>query len=279
MEIKKIGVLGAGKMGTSIALSAAITGYQVILQDRKKEDLEKALNNIRNQAVKLVKKNNITAEESRTALNRIETTYKSDKFNSLDFIIEVVPESLEIKIAVLKQIDDICKKDAIIATGTSTFSITTLAAATTRPAQFAGMHFFIPPSKLVEIIRGHSTSDSTIEIVTEIAKKMGKIPVEVKKDSPGFIANRIYAPLFLEAFRVYEDGIASKEDIDLAMKNSYLPIGPFELADIIGLDVIKSSLDYYKSKFGENWNPPQSLIQLVNAGHLGKKTGKGWYDY
>jgi 3-hydroxybutyryl-CoA dehydrogenase len=131
----------------------------------------------------------------------------------------------------------------------------------------------------VEITRGHYTSDETVEQAKIVAKRMGKVSVEVKKDSPGFIANRIYTPLFLEAFRAYDEGLASKEDIDLAMKLSYLPIGPFELADIIGLDVLMSGLEYYHSELGPAWNPPQSLRRLVRAGRLGKKTGKGWYDY
>jgi 3-hydroxybutyryl-CoA dehydrogenase len=172
-----------------------------------------------------------------------------------------------------------CKKEAILVSSTSTFSVTVLAAATQRPAQVAGMHFFIPPTKLVEITRGHYTSDETVYQAKVVAEKMGRVCVEVKKDSPGFIANRIYTPLFLEAFKAYEEGLASKEDIDLAMKNSYLPIGPFELADIIGLDVLYSSLEYYQNELGPSWSPPQSLRQLMRAGRLGKKVGKGWYDY
>jgi 3-hydroxybutyryl-CoA dehydrogenase len=279
MLVKNIGVVGAGKMGHGIAFSAAMAGYNVILHDKVESYLANALNNIEKQTKKLVQKKIINLKKSEVVMNRIATTGDLRKFNNTDFIVEAVTESVGVKDKVFRQLDTICKKEAIIVSNTSTFSITALAALTKRPGQVAGMHFFLPPSKLVEIIRGDYTDEETVKLATIIAKKMGKVTVEVKKDSPGFIANRIYTPLFLEAFRAYEEELASKEDIDLAMKNSYLPIGPFELADIIGLDVIKNSLDYYQNKLGPAWDPPQSLRELVNAGRLGKKVGKGWYDY
>jgi 3-hydroxybutyryl-CoA dehydrogenase len=279
MEIKTIGVVGAGKMGNGIALSAAMAGYQVVLQNRTAANLVKAKNNMEHQLEKLVKKNVVTTEESAAAMDRIQMTSTFEQFDTLDFVIEVVAESLDLKTAMFAQLDGMCKKEAILVSSTSTFSITVLAAATQRPAQVAGMHFFIPPTKLVEITRGHYTSDETVKQAKAVAEKMGRVCVEVKKDSPGFIANRIYTPLFLEAFKAYEEGLASKEDIDLAMKNSYLPVGPFELADIIGLDVLYSSLEYYQDELGPSWSPPQSLRQLIRAGRLGKKVGKGWYDY
>ncbi|MGD0915553.1 MAG: 3-hydroxyacyl-CoA dehydrogenase family protein [Thermodesulfobacteriota bacterium] len=279
MEIKTIGVVGAGKMGNGIALSAAMAGYQVVLQNRTAANLVKAKNSIGNQLQKLIQKNVVTQEESAAITARVHMTSTFEKFDALDFVIEVVAESLDLKTAIFAQLDTMCKKEAILVSGTSTFSITALAAATQRPAQVAGMHFFIPPTKLVEISRGHYTSDETVDQAKSVAKQMDRVCVEVKKDSPGFIANRIYTPLFLEAFKAYEEGLASKEDIDLAMKSSYLPIGPFELADIIGLDVLKSGLDYYQSELGPSWSPPRSLKQLIRAGRLGKKVGKGWYDY
>jgi 3-hydroxybutyryl-CoA dehydrogenase len=279
MEVKTVGVVGAGKMGNGIALSAAMAGYQVVLQNRTAANLVKAKNSMENQLEKLVKKNVVTTEESAAAMDRIQMTSTFEQFDTLDFVIEVVAESLDLKKDMFAQLDAKCKKEAILVSSTSTFSITTLAASTQRPAQVAGMHFFIPPTKLVEITRGHYTSDETVKQAKAVAEKMGRVCVEVKKDSPGFIANRIYTPLFLEAFKAYEEGLASKEDIDLAMKNSYLPVGPFELADIIGLDVLYSSLEYYQSELGPSWRPPQSLRQLIRAGRLGKKVGKGWYDY
>jgi 3-hydroxybutyryl-CoA dehydrogenase len=279
MEIKTVGVVGAGKMGNGIALSAAMAGYQIVLQNRTPANLVKAKNSMENQLQKLVQKSVVTTEESAAAIGRIQMTSAFEKFDVLDFVIEVVAESIDLKTAMFAQLDAMCKKEAILVSSTSTFSITVLAAATQRPTQVAGMHFFIPPTKLVEITRGHYTSDETVEQAKAVAEKMGRVCVEVKKDSPGFIANRIYTPLFLEAFRAYEEGLASKEDIDLAMKKSYLPVGPFELADIIGLDVLHSSLEYYQSELGPSWRPPQSLRQLIRAGRLGKKVGKGWYDY
>ena len=279
MEIKTVGIVGAGKMGNGIALSAAMAGYQVVLQNRTAANLVKAKDSMENQLEKLVKKDVVTSKESTAAMDRIKMTSTFEKFDTLDFVIEVVAESLDIKTDMFAHLDTTCKKEAILVSSTSTFSITALAAATQRPAQVAGMHFFIPPTKLVEITRGHYTSDETVNQAKAVAEKMGRVCVEVKKDSPGFIANRIYTPLFLEAFKAYEEGLASKEDIDSAMKNSYLPIGPFELADIIGLDVIHSSLEYYQSELGPSWSPPQSLRQLIRAGRLGKKVGKGWYDY
>ncbi len=279
MEVRTIGIAGAGRMGHSIALFAAMAGYHTAIHDLTGADLTKAINNIDNQLKKLVQKNVINEKQSAAVKERITLTSSFQKFDSADFVIESVTELLDVKSRVFAQLDNICRKDAIIVSNTSTFSISALASATQRPGQVAGMHFFLPPSKLVEIIWGRYTSNDTISIAKAVAGRMDRICVEVKKDSPGFIANRIYTPLFLEAFRVYEEGIASREEIDLAMKSSYLPVGPFELADIIGLDVIKNSLDYYQSKLGPSWNPPQSLKELVSAGRLGKKTGKGWYDY
>lgn len=279
MEIQTIGVAGAGKMGHGIALSAAMAGYPVVLHDRTDEDLARAKINIDNQIKKWIQKDVMTSLEGDKVKARIQPATRFDDLAAMDLVIEAVPENLDLKMTIFKQLDALCKNKAIIVSNTSTFSITTLASATQRPEQVAGMHFFIPPTKLVEITRGHYTSDETVYHLKVLAESMGRICVEVKKDSPGFIANRIYTPLLLEAFKIYEEGVASKEDIDLAMKNSYLPVGPFELADIIGLDVIKRSLDYYQSELGPTWNPPQSLKHLVREGRLGKKVGKGWYDY
>jgi 3-hydroxybutyryl-CoA dehydrogenase len=279
MEIKSIGVVGAGKMGSGIALSAAISGYQVVVHEKSEEDLTRASAAMEAQLRRFVEKSTLSQDEGIAAWGRISMTSVFKGFDDLDFVIEVVPEILDLKLALLSELDRICRKDTIIASNTSTLSITSLAAATHRPTQFVGMHFFIPPTKLVEVIHGYYTNDETIEQAIKLARKMGRITVEVKKDSPGFIANRIFTPLFLEAFKAYEEGLASIEDIDLALKNSYLPIGPFELADIIGLDVLDAGFDYYQSQLGPAWNSPQSFKQLVRAGRIGKKVGKGWYDY
>jgi len=279
MEIKAVGVVGAGKMGNGIALQAAQGGYQVVLQNRTPANLEKALKTIEDQAHRLVEKGIISSDASAGLLGRLRGTSTYERFDTLDFVIESVAESLDIKTPLLGQLDEMVKKEAVIVTNTSSFSITVLAAATKRPDRFAGMHFLIPPTKLVEVVRGYYTSDETVGYAKTVAKRMGRLAVEVKKDSPGFIANRIYTPVLYEAFRAYEEGLASKEDIDLAMKNSYLPVGPFELADIIGLDVLMAGWENFHREFGPSWRPPQSLKELVRAGRLGKKVGKGWYDY
>ena len=279
MEIKSIGVVGAGKMGSGIALSAAASGFDVMVHEKTQEDLARGVASMEAQLGRLVEKGALTREDGSAVRKRIGTTTAFQGFEGLDLAIEAIPESLSLKTPLLADLDRVCRSDAILATNTSTLSITALAASTKRPARFVGMHFFIPPTRLVEIVRGYYTSDETVRETTAVAQRMGRVTVEVTKDSPGFIANRIYTPLLLEAFRAYEEGLASKEDIDLALKNSYLPIGPFELADIIGLDVLDGGFDYYESQLGPTWKPPQSFRRLIRAGRLGKKVGKGWYDY
>ncbi|MDC7125515.1 MAG: 3-hydroxyacyl-CoA dehydrogenase family protein [Spirochaetales bacterium] len=279
MAIEKIGIIGAGKMGNGIAITAALAGYNVLLKDQTIEILEKSMAAIKTQLAKMVSKNKITNDESNTALKAINVTSSYDGFEELDFVIEAAVENLEIKASIFGELDKICKNGAIFVSNTSTYSITSIAAATNHPEQVAGMHFFLPPSKLIEITRGYYTSDNTVSAVAEVGEKMGKTIIEVKKDSPGFIANRVYTPLFLEAFKVYEEGLASMEEIDKAMTSTYLPVGPFALADIIGLDVILSGLEYYEKEIGAQWKAPRCLKELVRAGRLGKKTGKGWYDY
>ncbi len=279
MDIQNIGMVGGGKMGKGIALSAARAGYSVIIHDITEEIASQSLLHIGQTVEKLVTKNKLERKEAGALLSRISCTGSYAGYDQLDLIIEGVPEKLELKMDVLAHLDTLCREDAIIVSNTSTFSITTLASATQRPQLFSGLHFFIEPTPLVEVIRGYYTSEDTVASVRAAAEKMGKTVVETKKDSPGFIANRVYTPLFLEAFRLYEEGVATIEEIDKAMENSYLPIGPFRLADIIGLDTLKSGLDYYRSELGESWRAPQCLSVLIRAGRLGRKSGKGWYDY
>lgn len=279
MDIRTLGVIGAGKMGSGIAVSAARAGIAVRVREKAEEDLARAVDAMKGQMRRLVEKGAMSVEEGAEASGRIVPGLSLDGFDSVDFVIEAVPESVDLKSEVIAELDVVCRKETIIASNTSTLSITALAAATREPSRFVGMHFFIPPTKLVEIVRGYYTSDETVEHARQLAGRLGRVTVEVKKDSPGFIANRVYTPLLLEAFRVYEEGLATKEEIDLAMKNSYLPVGPFELADAIGLDVLDAGFQYYQSQLGPAWNPPQAFKRLVRAGRLGKKVGKGWYDY
>lgn len=279
MDIFKIGVIGAGKMGAIIAVSSLTAGFETVLLDLSDNILESARNTIKQQLERLVEKNIIEKGKLESLLGKLKTDTDYKALEQADLIIETVPEVLDIKRKTLAAIEDSCRSDAIIASNTSTFSISELAAEAKKPERVAGMHFFLPPSKLVEISRGSKTSDNTVLFLKEAAVKMGKRPVVIKKESPGFIANRVYTPLLLEAFRLYEDGVASPEDIDNAMKDTYLPVGPFELADIIGLDVLYDSLEYYRDKLGPRWDPPKLLKELVKEGRLGKKTGKGIYEY
>jgi 3-hydroxybutyryl-CoA dehydrogenase len=279
MVVCRIGVVGAGKMGVSIALSVAIAGYSVTIHDVSESQLESAGQRIREGLARRLRTKAMSRSAQSEILGRISTTCTYEDFGSLDFVIESITESLAAKREVFGQLDAICREDTILVSGTSTLSITAIAEATERPSQVAGMHFFLPPSELVEIIQGRQTSDETVAHVRSVAEATGKLCVHVRKDTPGFVANRVYTPLFLEAFRVYEEGIATKEEIDLALMNTYLPVGPFKLADIIGLDVLLSGLEYFESELGEEWKAPESLRALVDAGRLGRKTGRGWYDY
>jgi len=282
VEIKTIGVIGAGAMGGGIAQVAAMSGFEVILYDVEQSFVDKAIHRFSAHLDKQITQKKINAAEKNTVLGRITGTTKVETLETADFVIESVVENLAIKKDVFTKLDSICRSEVIIVTNTSSMSITEIASATARPDRVAGMHFFIPPTimDVVELTRGYYSSDETVRMIKSVAGTMGKQCVEVKKDTPGFIANRVYTPLLLEAFKVYEEGIASKEDIDAAMKLAYkLPIGPFELADYIGLDTLKSGMEYFESELGPSWRPPLLLKQLVKAGRLGKKTGKGWYDY
>lgn len=279
MDVKIVGVVGAGKMGAMITLEAAMAGFQVVLQDIFPESLVKGKSVIEAQIEKKVKKGELSDLDIPVLQGMITYTSTYEGLDAADLIMEAVVEDIKIKTSTLSKLDEICKPEAIIVTNTSSLSISMLANTVRRQGSFAGMHFFLSPSKLVEVVRGYYTEDETVKTVMDVGSRMGKVCIEVRKDTPGFLANRIYTPLFIEAFRVYEEGIASKEDIDLAMENSYLPIGPFKLADIIGLDTLMNVLQYFTDELGPEWNPPQTVKRLVNAKRLGRKNGKGWYDY
>jgi len=282
MVVSTIGVLGAGAMGGGIAQAAALNGFAVILCDVEKRFVDNAIMKFEAHLDKMIKNKKMTTAEKAVVIGRVTATTQVEDLNAADFVVESVVEDITVKKNVFTALDKACRPEIILTTNTSSMSITDIASATTRPDRVAGLHFFIPPTimDVVEITRGYYTSDSTVQQVKNVAEQMGKKCVEVKKDTPGFIANRIYTPLLLEAFKVYEEGIASKEDIDAAMKLAYkLPIGPFELADYIGLDTLNNGLKYFQSELGPQWSPPQSLKRLVKAGRLGRKVGKGWYDY
>jgi len=284
MEIKVIGVLGAGTMGNGIAQVAAQAGYQVIMRDIEDRFVENGLRAIEKFLTKGVEKGKITEEAKKEALSRIRGTTRMEDLSEADLVIEAVFEDLDLKKSLFKELDRLTRPEVILASNTSSMSITEIAMATQRPKKVAGMHFFNPAPlmKLVEVIRCFHTSDETVQTVMDVARKMGKEPVEVKKDTPGFIVNRLMMPHMIEAIRMVEEGIASVEDIDKAVKLGLnYPMGPFELMDLTGVDIALHVTDYlYKELNKESkWSVPVLLKSMVRAGKLGRKTGGGWYTY
>ncbi|WP_160719569.1 3-hydroxyacyl-CoA dehydrogenase family protein [Bacillus sp. USDA818B3_A] len=283
MAIQTIGVVGAGSMGTGIANLAAINGFNVVLRDIEERFLESALNRMSKFMEKSVARGKMTEEQKQEALGRILTTTSLEDFKDVDLVIEAVLEDLNLKKEVFSSLDNIVREGVILTTNTSSMSITEIAAATNRPELVAGMHFFNPAQimKLVEVVRGFKTSDETVQELKALSKRLSKEPVEVKKDSPGFIVNRIMLPQFIEAIRLVQEGVASYEDIDKAVKLGLnYPMGPFELQDFAGVDIGYHVMNYFKEEFSENYYaPPLLLKQIVKSGRLGKKTGAGFYDY
>jgi len=283
MTIKKIAIIGAGAMGSGIAQISIQSGYEVIVYDISAQMLDKSRSGIQKNFDKLVKKGKFAQAETDEMLERIQFTSEMEAVKAVDLIIEAVVENLEIKQNVFKELEAICDAHTIFASNTSTMSITKLATACERPEKFAGLHFFNPATimRLVEIIRGYYTDDATVEALQNYVASIGKESIEVKKDSPGFVVNRLMLPQFREAYLVYDEGIASLEDIDKALKLGLNhPMGPFELMDYTGLDIAFDSFEYLYGEFATpNWAPPTALKRMINANRLGKKTGKGWYDY
>jgi 3-hydroxybutyryl-CoA dehydrogenase len=284
MEIKKVGVIGAGAMGNGIAQMAAQIGCDVVLRDIKDEFVERGMKNIDRFLSKSVEKGKIEASQKDAILGRIKGTTEMADLKDVDFVIEAVIEDLNLKKSVFKELDEICAPHVILASNTSSMSLTEIAAATQRPEKVCGMHFFnpVPIMKLVEIIRGYSTNDETVDVTTELAKKMGKITVEVKKDSPGFVVNRIMIPHMLEAIKIVEEGIASIEDVDTAVKAGLnYPMGPFELMDLTGIDICYFVTEYFYKELNKEskWVSPNLFKTMIRANKLGRKTGGGWYDY
>lgn len=284
MEIKKIGVLGAGTMGNGIAQVASQAGYQVVMRDIEDRFVENGLNAIDKFLTKSVEKGKMTEEQKKAVLSRIKGTTKMEDLKDVDFVIEAVFEDLELKKSLFKTLDELTAPHVVLTTNTSSMSITEIAMATKRPDKVAGMHFFNPAPlmKLVEVIRGYHTSDETTRLVMELSRKMGKEPVEVKKDTPGFIVNRLMIPHFIEAIRMVEEGVATCEDIDKAVKLGLnYPMGPFELMDLTGIDIALHVTEYlYKELNKESkWSAPPLLKSMIRAGKLGRKTKGGWYSY
>jgi 3-hydroxybutyryl-CoA dehydrogenase len=284
MEIKVIGVLGAGAMGNGIAQVAAHTGYQVIMRDIEDRFVQNGLKAIERFLTKSIEIGKMTEDQKKGTLSRIKGTTKLEDLKDADFVIEAIFEDLELKRNVFKQLDELTRPHVILTTNTSSMSVTEIAMATKRPEKVAGMHFFNPAPlmRLVEVIRGYHTNDETVKTTTEIAKKMGKEPVEVKKDTPGFIVNRLMIPHMIEAIRMAEEGIASIEDIDKAVKLGLnYPMGPFELMDLTGVDIALDVIEYLYSELNKEskWSAPTLLRSMKRAGKLGRKTKAGWYKY
>lgn len=286
-DIKKVAVIGFGTMGSSIAQVFAQAGYEVVGRARHQSTLEQGLNSIKDGPFglnKAIQKGKITEKQAEEAISRIKvTTALEGAVKDADFIIETIVEKLDEKRKVLSEIEALASQHAIIVTNTSSLSITSVASAAKRPDKVAGMHFFnpVPVMRLVEIIRGLLTSDETIEVVKGLSEKIGKTPVVVNKDVPGFVANRIGFTGILEAMRLYEAGVSSVEDIDRAMKLGYnWPMGPLELADLIGLDVVLDTSEAIYFETGNTaYKPPVILKRMVDAGLYGRKSGKGFYKY
>src|ERR1700735_5504021 len=282
MEVKTIGVIGAGAMGRGIAYAAAFGGYRTILEDVSPEMLEQGLAYIREALDEGVGRGKVTPEQMVNALKNLSTSScVEDVCRETDLLIEAVPEEMEVKLEIFTIFDKFARPNAILASNTSSLSVTELAAITFRAADCIGMHFFnpVPKTKLLEIVRGLETSEETVQACAAVGHRMGK-EVVVIRDSPGFITSRINAMIGNEAFYMLQEGIASAENIDKALKLGLNhPMGPFELVDLVGLDVRLKSMEYLYQMLGEKYRPNPLLRQYVKAGRTGRKSGRGVYEY
>ncbi len=282
MSITTVGIIGAGTMGNGIAQACAVSGIHVVMVDISDAAVAKGIANVSGSLDRLVKKEKITAADKDAALARIQGSTRYEDLKPAQLVIEAATENFDLKVKILKQIDAVVAPEVIVASNTSSISITKLAAVTTRADRFIGMHFFnpVPMMALVEIIRGLQTSDATHAAVQAMAKSLGKTPITVK-NAPGFVVNRILVPMINEALFVLSEGLATAEDIDAGMKlGCNQPIGPLALADMIGLDVCLAVMEVYLNEYGDSkYRPCPLLKELVAAGRLGRKTGQGVYTY
>jgi 3-hydroxybutyryl-CoA dehydrogenase len=280
--IRKVGVIGAGTMGNGIAQACAVSGIDVVMVDVAEAAVLRGLAALTGSLDRLLKKEKITAADKEAALKRIHGTTSYDALKSCDLVIEAATENEELKVKILKQVDALAGPAVILATNTSSISITKLAAVTSRPGKFVGMHFFnpVPMMTLVELIRGLQTEEATVAAVAALAKTLGKTPIVVK-NSPGFVVNRILCPMINEAVFALQEGLATAEEIDNGMKlGCGHPIGPLALADMVGLDVLIAVMEVFYRDFNDpKYRPALLLKEMVAAGHLGRKSGRGFYVY
>jgi len=282
MQIAKLGVVGAGQMGAGIAQVAAMAGLPVVLSDINDAAIERGVTSIRSSLDRLVSKEKLSAEQAEQALTNLRTSTEISAHSDVDIVIEAATENEELKRKIFVELDNTCKPGAILATNTSSISITRLAAATSRPELVIGMHFMnpVPMMALVEIIRALQTTDEVYQAVETLAEAMGKVPVEVN-DGPGFVSNRILMPMINEAIFCRYEGLAGAEQIDTVMKLGMAhPMGPLALADLIGLDTCLNILNVLYDGFKDSkYRPCPLLVQMVDAGYLGRKSGRGFYQY
>lgn len=282
-EIYRIGVVGAGQMGNGIAQVAAQFGFSVVMTDVSQASLDKGMATISGSCDRMIKKGSMNEDQKQALLGRIKTATALKDLSDCDLVVEAATENIDLKLKIFKELDQVVKQDAILASNTSSISITKIAAATNRPTQVAGMHFMnpVPLMKLVEGIRGLQTSDECFAIVKKTAEKMDKTFVQSDKDMPGFIVNRVLMPMINEAVYALHEGIASVEAIDTAMKlGTNQPMGPLTLADFIGLDTCLAIMNVLYTGLGDSkYRPCPLLVKYVEAGWLGKKTNRGFYNY